>query len=104
VQDTSKQPVASRAIEIRDFNLEFQSTGRNMELLRQWASLTDGLALKVEDCPDASQMVSQIKSRVEQARRGKPMRHPFGANGWTLTLVLGCLATEWLLRKKWNLA
>lgn len=104
VQDTSKQPVASRAIEIRDFNLEFQSTGRNMELLRQWASLTDGLALKVEDCPDASQMVSQIKSRVEQARRGKPMRHPFGANGWTLAFVLGCLATEWLMRKKWNLA
>src|SRR5205814_1147760 len=45
VQDINKQPVATRTVEIRDLNLEFQNTGRNMEILRQWASLSDGLAL-----------------------------------------------------------
>jgi hypothetical protein len=104
VQDLNKQPVATRTVEIRDLNLEFQNTGRNMEMLRQWASLSEGLALKVEECPDASEMVSQIKAKVEQVRRGKPMRRPVGTNGWMLTLVLGSLAAEWLLRKRWNLS
>jgi len=103
VRDLNKQPVASRTVEIRDLNLEFQNTGRNMELLRQWASLSDGLALKVEDCPDASEMVSQIKAKVEQVRRGKPLRRQVGANGWMLGLVLSCLAAEWVLRKQWHL-
>ena len=74
-----------------------------MEILHQWASLSDGLALKVEDCPDASAMVSQIKARIEQVRRDKPMRRPVGPNGWLIGLVLGCLGAEWLLRKQWNL-
>jgi len=104
VEDMNKQPIVSRAIEIRDLNLEFQNTGRNMEILRQWASLTDGLALKAEDCPDASEIVAQIKAKVEQVRRGKPMRRPVGTNGWTLALVIFSLGAEWLLRKKWNLS
>ena len=104
VQDLNKQPVANRTVEIRDLNIEFQNTGRNMEILHQWASLSDGLALKVEDCPDASAMVSQIKARIEQVRHDKPMRRPVGANGWLLGLVLGCLGAEWLLRKQWNLS
>jgi len=103
VQDMNKQPIATRTVEIRDLNMEFQNTGRNMEILRQWASLSDGLALKVEDCPDASEMVSQIKAKVEQVRHGKPTRRPVGANGWMLSFVLACLGAEWLLRKQWNL-
>jgi hypothetical protein len=103
VQDMVKQPVATRSIQIRDVNLEFQNTGRDMETLRQWASLSDGLALKVEECDDASAIVEQIKNKVEQIRRGKRVRRPFGVNGWMLTLVLGCLGAEWILRKQWRL-
>jgi len=103
VQDMNKQPIATRTVEIRDLNMEFQNTGRNMEILRQWASLSDGLALKIADCPDASEMVSQIKAKVEQVRHGKPTRRPVGANGWMLSFVLACLGAEWLLRKQWNL-
>jgi len=104
VQDMVKQPVATRSIQIRDVNVEFQNTGRDMETLRQWASLSEGLALKVEECDDASAMVEQIKSKVEQIRRGKPMRRPFGVNAWMLALILGCLGAEWVLRKQWGLA
>ncbi len=103
VADSLKVPIASRIVEIRDVNVEFQNTARNMETLRQWASVSDGLAVKGEECSDAGDLVSQIRSKIEQVRHGKQMRHPVGVNGWVLTLVLGCLAVEWSLRKKWGL-
>ena len=99
-----KVPIATRPIEIRDINVEFQDTARNMETLQQWASISDGLAVKVEDCRDAADLVAQIKAKIEQVRHGKQMRRPAGVNGWLLTLVLGCLGGEWLLRKRWGLA
>jgi len=102
VEDAQKKPLASRTIEIRETNLEFRDTPRNMETLRQWASLSDGLALKMEDCPGGSALVAQIKSKVEQVRRFKPIRRPAGVNGWMLALVVACLGAEWLLRKKWS--
>ena len=104
VTDALKVPVSSRPIEVRDLNLEFQNTSRSMETLRQWAAVSDGLAFKVEDCPAASDLVAQIKAKVEEVRRGKQMRQAIGINGWMLTLVLGALASEWLLRKRWGLA
>jgi uncharacterized membrane protein len=104
VSDAMKVPIATRPIEIRDVNVEFQDTARNMETLQQWASVSDGLAVKVEDCRDAADLVAQIKAKIEQVRHGKPMRQPIGVNGWLLTLVLGCLGSEWLLRKRWGLS
>jgi uncharacterized membrane protein len=104
VSDAMKVPIATRPVEIRDVNVEFQETARNMETLQQWASISDGLALKVEDCRDAADLVAQIKAKIEQVRHGQPMRRPIGVNGGLLTLVLGCLGGEWLLRKRWGLA
>jgi uncharacterized membrane protein len=104
VSDVMKVPIATRPIEIRDFNLEFQETARNMETLQQWASISDGLAMKVEDCRDAGDLVAKIKAKIEQVRRGKQMRRPAGVNAWLLMLVLGCLGSEWWLRKRWGLA
>jgi uncharacterized membrane protein len=104
VLDGMKVPIATRPFEIRDINVEFQDTARNMENLQQWASISDGLATKVEDCRDAADLVAQIKAKIEQVRHGKPVRQPVGVNGWLLTLVLGCLGSEWLLRKRWGLA
>lgn len=103
VCDALKVPIATRPIEIRDLNVEFQETGRNMETLRQWAMVSDGLAFKVEECPSATDLVAQIRGRIEQARQGARQRSPVGVNGWVLTLVLGCLSAEWFLRKKWSM-
>ena len=103
VSDSLKVPIASRPIEIRDMNVEFQNTARNMETLRQWAAVSDGLAMKAEDCSDAASLVAQIKSKIEEVRRGKQMRRPVGINAWMLALVVGCLGGEWLLRKHWDL-
>ncbi len=103
VLDAAKVPVATRPVEIREMNVEFQDTARNMESLRQWAAVSDGLAMKVEDCRDASELVTQIKAKIEQVRRGKQTRRPMGVNGWTLAFVLACLGGEWILRKNWDL-
>ena len=103
VLDPLKIPIATRPVEIRETNLEFQNTARNMETLRQWASVSDGFATKVEDCRDAADLVTQIRARIEQVRRSKQMRVPIAINGWTLALALGCLGGEWLLRKRWGL-
>jgi hypothetical protein len=101
---TSQQVLAaSRTVEIPDVNLEFQQTRRNMETLRQWASLSDGLALKLEQCEDGGQLVDQIEARIEQARHSNPIRRPAGLNAVMLTLLLACLAAEWLCRKRWRL-
>jgi uncharacterized membrane protein len=103
VFDLMKVPIASRPIEIRDVNVEFQNTARNMETLRQWASVSDGMAVKVEDCPSANDLVAQIKAKIEQVRQGKRLRRPAGINGWLLGLALASLSTEWVLRKRWGL-
>jgi uncharacterized membrane protein len=103
VSDSLKVPVASRAIEIRNVNLEFQDTARNMETLRQWASVSDGLAVKVEDCRDAAELARAITAKVENQRQKRQHRRPIGINVFTLGVLLGCLGGEWLLRKRWGL-
>ena len=103
VMDSLKVPIATRPVEIRDVNIEFQNTGRNMETLRQWALVSDGLAMKVEDCSDAANLVRQIKSKIEEVRHGKQIRQPVGMNVWSLGIIAGCLAAEWVLRKRWGL-
>jgi uncharacterized membrane protein len=103
VSDPLKVPVASRTIEIRNVNLEFQNTARNMEILQQWAAVSDGLAMKAEDCRDAGELVRAITAKIEQTRHGKRFHRPLGINGGVLSLVLASLATEYVLRKKWNL-
>jgi hypothetical protein len=74
-----------------------------METLRQWASVSDGLAFKREECPEASALVQQIRNRIEKVRLTAQIRRPVGVNGWMLSVVLACLGAEWLLRKRWDL-
>ncbi|HSU56814.1 MAG TPA: vWA domain-containing protein [Candidatus Dormibacteraeota bacterium] len=103
VSDSLRVPTASRAVEIRNMNVEFQDTARNMETLRQWASVSDGLAMKAEDCRDANDLVRAITTKIEQVRKSKQLLRPLGVNAWVLAVVAGCLAGEWTLRKRWGL-
>ncbi len=82
VLDSLKVPIASRPIEIRDVNIEFQDTARNMETLRQWASVSDGLAMKVEDCRDAGDLVRAVTTKIEETRQKRQMYRPIGVNAF----------------------
>jgi len=64
VSETNGALVATRAIEVRETNLEFRRAGRDMDRLKQWASLTDGLAVKVEDIRDTSSLMEKIKRKA----------------------------------------
>jgi hypothetical protein len=104
VLDSTRSPVTSRAIEIRDIDVEMQNTARNMENLRQWAGVSGGLAFKAEECPPVTGLLAQIRGKAQAEQEQKQVREISGLNGWTLAFVLACLAGEWTLRKKWGLA
>ena len=72
-------------------------------------SIAKNLSQAFEDClngsgiPDATALVAVIKDRIEKARLAAQARRPVGVNGWMLSVILGCLGAEWLLRKRWDL-
>lgn len=103
VLDNNKQVVATRVIEIREVNVEFQNSARNMENLSQWASLSEGMALRAEDCRETTDLAAEIAHKIEQARNARKTRTPIGINGWTLAFALACLSIEWVLRKRTDL-
>lgn len=103
VTDENKVPVADRPLEIRDLNREFQHTARDMQMLEQWAAVTGGLSAKVEECPEAGEVIRRVIEQVQQRRLREPLRKPAGINGWILALLVGALSAEWILRKRWNL-
>jgi hypothetical protein len=71
--------------------------------LRQWAAVSDGLAMKAEECGDGADLLRAITARIEKNRNNKQQRRPIGLNAWMLAIVTGTLAGEWVLRKKWGL-
>jgi uncharacterized membrane protein len=95
--------VASRSIEVRETNVEMADTARSMETLRQWAAVSEGLAFRAEECQEAVDLVAQIKAKIQDRQRSQPTRDILGLHWTTMTLVLGCLVAEWVLRKKWGL-
>jgi hypothetical protein len=104
VRDSEKSLLAGRAIAIRDTDVELEHTARSIETLGQWAAVSDGLAFKAEECPQAADLVAQIQKKVEQqVSRTQNTRQSVGLNAWTFAIILSCLTVEWLLRKRWAL-
>lgn len=101
VLDESRRELAARHLEIRDTNLEFLEAARNMETLRQWASLSGGFAFEAEHGPPGADLVARLRNQAETLRLFKPRRRPAGINPPFLLLVLGCLVAEWSLRRRW---
>ena len=103
VTDPHGVTAAERGLELRDDEVEMLRTGRDLENLKQWASLTGGVALPAESPGDVDDLVRLIRRSLDQAAQAKEVRLPVGLNGWVLGAVLSLLATEWTLRKRWNL-
>jgi len=104
VFDASDVQVLSRPLEVKSVDREMERTGRDLENLRQWASLTQGLALPIEECRDVEEIVDSIKTHAAALQRVREERLPLGINGWVLTLLVAALGGEWALRKRWNLS
>jgi hypothetical protein len=103
VVDAQGDTLATRSLDIKVIDREFVYTARDMETLGGWAAISDGIAVRSEACDDAQELFEEIKNRTDQSQRGSTMRHPAGINGWMLAVLLGFLAAEWLLRKRWGM-
>lgn len=103
VLDARETVLASRSVEIRDANLEWRRPARDMGQLEQWAAVSHGAAVKIEECDDVRRLVHDTIARADEAVRTMPRQEPAGMNGWTMIVLLGCLASEWMLRKRWGL-
>jgi uncharacterized membrane protein len=103
IRDAQQREVAERNLQLVNNRIELEHTGRDMENLRQWASLTGGRALAEEDAQDTDALVVSMQKQIQLAQKASSARIPAGLNGWMLALLLGCLGGEWLLRKRWNL-
>jgi hypothetical protein len=101
--DTSGRMVASRSLEIRDIDREMLQTGRDMESLRQWASLSGGLARRSEDLDDVALLIEALRAAEPTPDPKRRLRQPLGVNGWVLCLIVGCLCVEWLVRRRQGL-
>lgn len=101
--DARQASVASRTIDIKDVNIELQRATREMETLRQWAGLSGGVALRIEDCTDADDLIAQIQKRLQANQSSHPQPLPLGLNGWVFCALIGCLCGDWLVRKKWGM-
>ncbi len=95
--------VAERSVQLVNNRIEMERTGRDMENLKQWASVTQGETFTEEDCRDVSPLIAAIHQKIALAEEARIARLPLGLNGWDLAALLGLLAAEWLLRKRWNL-
>lgn len=102
VVDPSQKEQGNRTVEIKSVMREWLRTGRDMESLLQWAQLSRGLAVKLEDCPNAEQLLQQIRQRAEQAYQRRTVRRPAGVTTAVLLWVLALLSTEWALRRWWQ--
>jgi uncharacterized membrane protein len=102
VTDPKGVGVARHTLEVREVDREMERTGRDMDNLTQWASVSGGLALREEECTDADGLAARVKAQVEDRRRSR--RVPFGVNGGVLAGLLGALCAEWALRRRWGLA
>lgn len=93
---------AARIIELKDVRREFASPRRQMDHLQQWAVLSGGEAVPVENCERAEEFVERIKRQASAALREQPQRYPAGLHGGMLTGLLALLAADWMLRKRWG--
>jgi len=103
VLDEQQNVAVTRSLEIKAVHREFVYTARNMETLRGWAAISDGIAIRSEECDDPKQLLDEIRSRADEPDRRPAIRRPAGINGWMLAVLVGCLGTEWLLRKRWGM-
>lgn len=103
VLDGSGIVVSTRTVDVPDPQWEFLRTGRDMDALRQWARLSQGVAHPAEDCLPAAALIAGLKEQSREALRQSPGSRPLAAGWRPLVLLLSLLCGEYGLRRRWGL-
>jgi uncharacterized membrane protein len=101
VEGSGGEHLASQPVEILETDREMEHTGRDMDVLKQWATASGGLAMPIEEATDARALARAVRAKVTAARSGHP--RPLGLTAPVMSLVLLLLGGGWWLRRMWNL-
>jgi uncharacterized membrane protein len=91
--------IASRPVLVGGVDLEMTQPRLNDAVLRRLAAENNGRYL---DADDAGQLPSLL--RQSRAEAGTPEMRDVWHNGWSLLLIVGLLAIEWVARRRVGLA
>lgn len=103
LRSTGGTLLASRTLEVRDAAIELAATARNMDTLRQFAAISRGMAIEVENCSGLADMLQEYLQPEVPLRQEVAHALPAGTNGWILTLLIALISTEWICRKRWGM-
>lgn len=95
--------LASRDIQVKEVTAELVSTSRRMELLRQFAAVSGGVAMEFEKTDELTDTLRNFLQPEEKLETERTYVLPAGMNGWILALLLACLSLDWLFRKRWQM-
>ncbi len=89
---------------VTESSLEKRMTARDMETLGRWADSTRGVAVRAESLRGAGEFGMVFDERMKDSVPPEPGRRPLDHHWVFVVLSAGCLAFEWLLRKRWKLS
>ncbi len=78
IRDSAQREVAERNLQLANNRVELEHTGRDMENLRQWASLTGGAALTEEDAQDTDALALTMQKQIQLAEKSRKLAHALG--------------------------
>jgi hypothetical protein len=96
---TAKVGTASRPVLVGGVDLEMTQPRLNEAVLRRLSAETNG---RYVNAAGADHLPSLL--RESRADAGTPEQRDLWHNGWSLVMIVGLLATEWVMRRRAGLA
>jgi uncharacterized membrane protein len=90
--------VAAASVLAGGVDTEMSDPRLNARLLERVAATTGGRTIAAGD---ATSLAEELRSKVPLAMQAS--RRDLWHNGWSLALILGLLAAEWIARRRWGL-
>jgi hypothetical protein len=90
-------------IEIGKTNPELEQTARDLRTLEQWARVSDGFIIPIEEIDDVDTILDRLRERAEARRRQERHVEPAGLEPLVLATLIAAMAAEAWLRIRWGL-
>ena len=90
---------ASRPVLVGGADLEMTQPRLNEAVLRRLSAETNGRYVNADEADDLPSLL-----RDSRADAGTPEQRDLWHNGWSLVMIIGLLAAEWVMRRRAGLA
>lgn len=92
---------ASARFLVYEQDLELERPAADLTAMRQWADITEGMAIRPDELPDLLEKLEEVPAELEVEI---PTKASLWDNWLFFVLFGGLICTEWFLRKRWGLA